>query len=71
MNTDVKITDHRTIITPFFDQLPVGQWFIDDKNNLYCKTTCGQAFNPHSGFAIFSGEEKVVLVREIRIEIIK
>lgn len=71
MSTNVKVTDRRTIAAPTFDQLPMGQWFIDDMDNLYCKTTRDQAFNPHSGLVIFGDEEKVTLVEEIRIEIVK
>ena len=71
MSTNVKVTDHRDITTPTFDQLSIGQWFIDDMDNLYCKTTLSQAFNPCGGFATFGDEEKVILVEEIRIEIIK
>lgn len=71
MSTNVKVTDHRTNAAPTFDQLSVGQWFIDDMNNLYCKIAPDQALNPCGGFAPFGEDEKVTLVEEIRIEIVK
>lgn len=71
MSTNVKVTDHRTATTPTFGQLSMGQWFIDETDNLYCKITRDQAFNPHGGVATFGDEEQVALVEEIRIEIVK
>ena len=71
MSTNVKVTDHRTATTPTFEQLSMGQWFIDEMDNLYCKITRDQAFNPHGDVATFGDEEQVTLVEEIRIEIVK
>ena len=71
MNTNVKVTDHRAIATPTFGQLAVGQWFIDDMDNLYCKISLDQAFNPHGGFAPFCDEDEATLVEELRIEIVR
>ena len=71
MSTIVNIANHKMDNVPTFDQLPMGQWFIDETDNLYCKITRDQAFNPHGGVATFGDEEKVTSVEEIRIEIVK
>ena len=71
MSTNVKVTDHRTITTPTFGQLAIGQWFIDDMDNLCCKTDSDQAFMPNCGMAEFCDEDEVTAVEEIRIEIVK
>lgn len=71
MSTNVKVTDHRTIAIPTFGQLAIGQWFIDDMDNLCCKVDVDEAFMPNHGMAAFCDEDEATVVEEIQIEIIK
>lgn len=71
MGTNVKIADNRTTTALTFGQLPMGQWFLDDADNLCCKVDVDEAFIPNCGMAQFCEWDEVTAVEEIRIEVVK